>query len=155
MNSISEGQQLDMRNLISFRGKLNQEELPKVMQRMKSYADAQGAKVVGGPISVTYGVEQTKDGTVADAEIMMSLDREVSGTEEFVWKEQIFLANAIKLKYAGSPAMFQNACNEMNAYIREKRYIPITAGYIVTKGADQISGMVDMEVYVGVNPNVV
>lgn len=155
MNSISEGQQLDVRNLISFRGKLKQEELPEVMLRMKSYADVQGANVMGGPISVTYGVEQTKDGVVADAEIMMPLDKEVSGTEEFAWREQLFLANAIKLKYAGTPAMFQSACNEMNAYMKEKKHVPITAGYIVTKGVDQISGTVDMEVYVGVNPNVV
>ncbi len=155
MSSISDGQQFDVKNLISFRGKLKQEELQSVMLRMKSYADVQGAKVVGGPISVTYGVEQTKDGMVADAEIMMPLDKEISGTEEFVWKEQIFLANAVKLKYAGSPAMFQSACNEMNAYMQEKKHVPITAGYIVTKGVDQISGMVDMEVYVGVNPNVV
>ena len=155
MSSILDGQQFDVKNLISFRGKLKQEELPCVMQRMKRYADVQGAKVVGGPISVTYGVEQTKDGAVADAEIMMPLDKEISGTEELVWKEQFFLANAVKLKYAGSPAMFQNACSEMNVYMQEKKYVPITAGYIVTKGVDQISGMVDMEVYVGVNPNVV
>lgn len=153
MNCISEGQHLDMRNLISFRGKLKQEELSNVIQRMKCYADAQGATVVEGPLSVTYGVEQTELGTVADAEIMMSLDKEVSGTKEFVWREQIYLANAVRLHYTGSPAMFQNACNEMNTYIQEKRYIPITAGYILTKGADQISGMVDMEVYVGISPN--
>jgi len=155
MNAISECQKLDVTNLITFRGRVKQEELSRVMLRMKDYVEEQGAKVVGGPISVTYGVEQTKDGMVADAEIMMPLDKEVSGTEEFAWREQLFLANAIKLKYAGSPAMFQSACNEMNAYMQEKKYVPITAGYIVTKGADQISGMVDMEVYVGVNPNVV
>lgn len=155
MNSILEDQQLDMRNLISFRGKLKQEELPSVMLRMKSYAEVQGAKVMGGPISVTYGMEQAKDGMVADVEIMIPLDKVIFGTEEFVWKERIFLANAVKLQYAGSPAMFQAACNEMNAYMQEKKHVPITAGYIVTKGADQISGMVDMEVYVGVTPNVV
>ena len=50
--------------------------------------------------------------------------------------------------------MFQNACNELNTYIQEKGYTPITAGYTVTKGVDQLFGMMEMEVYVGINPNV-
>ena len=155
MNIISECQKLDVANLITFRGKVKQEELSGVMLRMKHYAEDQGAKVIGGPISVTHGVEQTQNGTVADAEVMIPLDKAISETKEFSRKERLFLDNAVKLEYSGTPALFQNACNELNVYFREKGHVPITAGYIVTKGVDEASGSVDMEVYVGVNPNVV
>ena len=131
-----------------------QEEIPGAIQKLKSYADEQGVRPVGGPISVTFGVEQTADGILADTELLMPVDGKVIGNEEFTWKERLFVTNAVLLQYAGSPAMFQNACNEMNTYIQEKGYTPITAGYTVTKGVDRFSGMMEMEVYVGISPNV-
>lgn len=57
MNTILEHQQLEMRNLISFRGKVLQEEIPAVMQKMKAYVDKQGVKPTGGSVSVTFTVE--------------------------------------------------------------------------------------------------
>lgn len=36
MNTILEHQQLEIRNLISFRGKVRQEKIPAVMQKMKA-----------------------------------------------------------------------------------------------------------------------
>lgn len=155
MEVIEEYQELDVKNLLTFRGKVKQDELSGVMLRMRSYAEEQGAKIIGGPISVTYGVEQTTEGTVADAELMLPLDTTISGTEEFGWKERLFLSNAVKLSYTGVPAGFQASCNELNVYLRGKGHTPITAGYIRTKDVDELSGMVDMEVYVGVNLNVV
>lgn len=154
MNSILENQQLEVKNLISLRGKFMPEEIPAAMQKLKNYAETQGVRPVGGPISVTFGVEQTVDGILADTEILMPVDGSVMGNGEIVWKERLFVTNAVLLQYAGSPEMFQNACNELNTYIQEKGYTPVTAGYTVTKGVDQLSGMVEMEVYVGISPNV-
>lgn len=154
MRKILEHQKLDMRNLISFRGKVRQEEISEVIQIMRNYAVAQGSDMAGGPISVTYGVEQTEYGAIADAEIMIQVDKKIAGNDKFAWKERLFLEDAVRLKYAGSPALFQNACSELNAYIREKRYTPITAGYILTKGIDSLLRTVDMEVYIGVSSNV-
>lgn len=154
MNTILEHQQLEMKNLISFRGKVLQEEIPAVMQKMKAYADEQGVKPAGGPVSVTFAVEQTPEGVSTDMELMMPVDDRVSGNEEFTWKERLLLTNAVMLHYTGTPALFQDACNELNAYIQGKKQAPITAGYTVTKSADQLSGMVEMEVYVGLSPNI-
>lgn len=155
MNTISECQKLDVTNLITFRGRIKRKDLSGVMARMRDYAVSQGATIVGGPISVTHGVTQTQDGPVADAEIMLPLDKKVTETADFTWKEHLLLSNAVKLNYTGTPEFFQSSCNDLNLYLLEKRHTPITEGYIVTKGIDELSGMVDMEVYIGVNPNVV
>lgn len=154
MSSILENQQLDVKNLISLRRRFKQEEIPGAMQKLKTYADAQGVRPVGGPISVTFGVEQTKDGILADTELMMPVDGVVTGNDEIARKERLFLTNAVMLQYTGSPVMFQDACNELSTYIQEKGYTPITAGYTVTKGVDRLSGTMEMEVYVGISPNV-
>lgn len=154
MNRITENQQLEVKNLISLRGRFRQEEIPGVMQKLSTYAALQGVKPAGGPISVTFGVEQTAEGLLTDTELMMPVDGTVEGNEEIVRKERLFLTNAVRLQYTGSPEMFQSACNELNTYIQEKGYMPITAGYTVTKGVDRISGTMEMEVYVGINPNV-
>lgn len=48
MNTIEEYQKLNVLNLLTFRGKVKQDELSGVMLSMRSYAEEQGAKIVGG-----------------------------------------------------------------------------------------------------------
>jgi len=151
---ILEQQQLDVKSMLSFRGKVRQDNLPTVMKSMKDYAEAQGVRVTEGPISVTYAVEEGPEGMVSDTEILLPISGKVEANEVFAWKERLYITNAVKLMYAGTPELFQAACEEMNAYVQEKQYVPITAGYVVTKGIDQLTGMISMEVYMGISPNI-
>lgn len=145
---------MDVRGLLSFRGKVKQDGLPAIMKSMKEYAEAQGVRVTDGPISVTYAVEASPEGMVSDTEILLPISGKVEANGTFAWKERLYITNAVKLMYAGKPELFQAACEEMNVYVQEKKYVPITAGYVVTKGFDQLTGLISMEVYMGISPNV-
>lgn len=151
---ILEQQLLDVRGLLSFRGKVKQDGLPEIMKSMKEYVEAQGVRVTDGPISVTYAVEASPEGMVSDTEILLPISGKVEANGTFAWKERLYITNAVKLMYAGTPELFQAACEEMNAYVQEKQYVPITAGYVVTKGIDQLTGLISMEVYMGISPNI-
>ena len=151
---ILEQQQLDVRSMLSFRGKVKQDSLPTVMRSMKEYAESQGRRATEGPISVTYAVEASPEGMVSDTEILLPISGEVEANEMFAWKERLYITNAVKLMYAGTPELFRAACEEMNVYVQEKKYVPITAGYVVTKGFDQLTGLISMEVYMGISPNI-
>lgn len=71
---------------------------------------------MGSLIGVTFAAEQTAEGFLTDAELLMLVDGKASGNGEIIWKDRLFITNAVWLKYAGSLAMFQNVCNELNTY---------------------------------------
>lgn len=49
----------------------------------------------------------------------------------------------------------QDACNQLNQYIMERRLQPITVGYNVTKKTDMLSPEnTEIDVYVGISPNI-
>lgn len=54
MLEIKENQELNVTNLLSYRGKLKQTELENIGKEMESYIQSAGAKRVGNPITATY-----------------------------------------------------------------------------------------------------
>jgi DNA gyrase inhibitor GyrI len=55
----------------------------------------------------------------------------------------------------GHPMRLQDACNQLNQYIMERRLQPITVGYNVTKKTDMLSPEnTEIDVYVGISPNI-
>ena len=57
MLEIKENQELNVTNLLSYRGKLKQTELENIGKEMESYIQSAGAKRVGNPITATYELE--------------------------------------------------------------------------------------------------
>ena len=65
------------------------------------------------------------------------------------------MVNAVLLSYKGNPAGLQNACNELNRYMVDNQLQPITVGYNITKHIDTINvENTEIDVYVGINPNI-
>ena len=57
MIEIKENQELNIVNLLSFRGTVQQVELENIGKEMKDYIQNVGAKMVGNPITATYAME--------------------------------------------------------------------------------------------------
>ena len=58
--------------------------------------------------------------------------------------------------YKGHPIGLEDACNQLNQYIIEHNLHPITVGYNVTKNVDIMNlENTEIDVYVGINPNIV
>ena len=151
MLEIKENQELNVTNLLSYRGKLKQTELENIGQEMESYIQSAGAKRVGNPITATYELE----GDEIDIELLMPIDKSIESMDKFDFKNQIKIVNAVVASYIGHPMGLQDACNQLNQYIMERRLQPITVGYNVTKKTDMLSPEnTEIDVYVGISPNI-
>ena len=151
MLEIKENQELNVANVLSYKGKVKQAELENVGKEMESYIQKAGAKRVGNPTTATYAVE----GDMIDIELLMPIDRSIDSTDKFVFKNQIKIVNAVVACYKGHPLGLQEACNQVNQYIVEHKLQPITVGYNVTKKTDMLSPEnTEIDVYVGISPNI-
>lgn len=151
MLEIKENQELNVTNLLSYRGKLKQTELENIGKEMESYIQSSGAKRVGNPITATYELE----GDEIDIELLMPIDKSIESMDKFDFKNQIKIVNAVVASYIGHPMGLQDACNQLNQYIMERRLQPITVGYNVTKKTDMLNpDNTEIDVYVGISPNI-
>lgn len=151
MLEILEGQTLEAEKLVSFRGSISQAELEEIGKKLEAVVNQAGAKRVGNPITATYGV----DGNTMDIEILLPVDKKVDVTNKYTYKEKIKIVNAVAAKYTGNPSGLQEACNELNNYIVEKKLMPVTVGYNVPKKIDPLNmEQSEMEVYVGISQNI-
>jgi len=151
MLEIKENQELNVVNVLSYRGKVRQSEFENIGKEMDSYIHNTGAKKVGNPTTATYGIE----GDTIDIELLMPIDKSIDSTDKFVFKNQIKIVNAVVASYKGHPMGLQEACNQLNQYIVEHKLQPITVGYNVTKKTDMLSPEnTEIDVYVGISPNI-
>ena len=151
MAQIESNQNLEIDNLFCFRGKVSQSEVESIARELEQAIVTAGATKTGNPITATFGVE----GTVMDLEIMIPVDKKITDTGKFYFKEKLKIGNALMAKHVGNPAGLQDTCNELNQYIMEHQLTPITVGYNVTKNVD-VSNVnnTEVDIYVGINPNI-
>ena len=151
MLEIKENQELNVANVLSYKGKVKQAELENVGKEMESYIQNVGAKRVGNPIVATYAIE----GATVDVELLMPIDMIINSKDKFVFKNQIKIVNAVVAAYKGHPIGLQDTCNQLNQYIMEHKLQPVTVGYNVTKKTDMLNPEnTEIDVYVGINPNI-
>lgn len=151
MTEIKLNQELEVNNLLSFRGKVRQSELDGIGRDMEAMVNEAGAKRAGTPITATYGVE----GETLDVEILLPVDGRMSSVGKYTFKEKIKIVNALKLEYKGHPSGLQPACTELNQYMINNKMQPITVGYNVTKHIEPLNpDNTEIHVYVGISPNI-
>ena len=151
MAEIRQGETLEMENLMSFRGKVRQQELEKIGNDLELQVKTSGAERVGYPITVTYGIE----GDLIDVEVLLPINKRIPSSGKYVFKEKLLITNALMVKHVGNPAGLQAVCNELNSYIMENKLVPITVGYNVTRKVDMLNpNNTEIDVYVGISPNI-
>lgn len=152
MTQIMENQELEFDNLLSFRGKVGNEQLQQINVQMEQLIKESGAEKKGYPITVTYGVE----GNLMDIEILVPLDKKIDSKDtKFVFKDKLKILHALKAVHTGNPAGLQNTCNELNEYMTKNQMVPVTAGYNITRKVDMLDiNNSEIDIYVGINPNI-
>lgn len=151
MLDIKENQELNVANILSFKGRIKQTDFETIGTEMEVYIHNSGANRTGNPITATYGIENH----AIEVELLMPIDKSIASTDRFVFKNQIKIVNAVAACYKGNPMGLQEACNQLNRYITEHGLQPITVGYNVTKKTDILNpDNTEIDVYVGISPNI-
>lgn len=153
---ILENQTLQMSNLLSYRAKIPQLEFSTKVNEIEKTIKNAGLTKIGPAVSTTYKTENQQE-TLIDIEILIPLDKKIENlSENYSWKSQFLLTNALFIKHVGNPANVQVSLEELNSYIISKGYVPISSMYSILRKEAKTSNELDkteIDIYVGINPN--
>ena len=157
MSNIVDNQTLVMRDVLTYRAKMTQQELNVAMNNIGKVIKENGANKNGCATTSTFAIEVVDNQQVMDIEVLVPLDKEITAPDGYVFKKQFKLTNAVKIRHEGNPSLMQNSANELMKYISDKGLTPITSGYNVTVKEPTSQAEIDnmiIDIYVGVSPNI-
>ena len=153
IGSVEEGQQLLLRNVLSFRKNLDQQSLIEISKIIDEIIAKNEARKDGSVVTVTHNVTVENGQQFIDIELMLPLDKEIVVPNEFVFLPEFSLRDAFKIRIVGSPQQMQDAVGILKEYIQNKNLKPSTPLYVVTvKEAKTLLDIEDMitDLYTGV-----
>jgi hypothetical protein len=111
---------------------------------------------VNGWIMSTLRTEGSEhDNELMEIEFLAPVDRKFESTENFKYKSQFKLINAVKMRYEGDIFGIRKSELALNNYLSEHHLEPITHRYFSYIQAPEDSpDSVIIDVYVGINMNV-
>ncbi|MDL4838913.1 GyrI-like domain-containing protein [Aquibacillus rhizosphaerae] len=153
--SVEIEKSLTFNKLVSLRKKMEQKEIQQEVYKMSQYLDAQGVRKLGPLISATFGIETQQNKQIFDMEFLVAVDRELDLPEDYTFKQEFRLVNAIFKRHTDSPEMLESTYNELNTYIQQNDLLQITAPYNVNVNDVEESSSQGpvIDVYIGISPN--
>ncbi len=155
--NITENCKLEMENVISFRGKVTQQQMSQIVKEMEQIISENSAEKKGFSATATFAIENNGSQPIMDIEILIPLNKEIHVPSDYKFKPIFRLNNAVKIRHQGNPAMLQNSANELMKYISDHQLTPITTGYNVTVQEPTNQNDVDsliVDMYVDVSDNI-
>lgn len=155
---VREDQELILENVLSFRGKVTQQQIQVEMMKIGQLLQKLGVQKNGPTTTATYAVEQLENEQLMDVELLIPLDRPIQLPSEYTFKPIIKIVNALSIRHEGHPIKLQESINKLNEYIIEHKKQVITATYNVTvqdvMRQEDLDKMI-IDIYVGCNPCIV
>lgn len=149
-------QKLELKNVLSYRGVMNTEEINQKLFILEKFIKDNNLKK-GYMITTTYSMELVDGQQKLDIEILCSVEQLKSIPDDFMLKPIFRLTNALKISHYGNPALLQNRAQQLIEYANTKCYTPITSIYNVTvvepKSKEDIENM-QIDLYLGVSDNI-
>lgn len=148
---------LEMENVISFRGKVTQQQMQQVVKEMEQIISENSAEKNGFSVTATFAIESNGSQPIMDIEVLIPLNKEIRVPSDYKFKPIFRLNNAVKIRHKGNPAMLQNSANELMKYIADHKLTPITTGYNVTVQEPTDPNDIDsliVDMYVGISDNI-
>lgn len=154
--AVLEHMTFEMHNVLSYRGKMTQQELAEKSREMEEIILKSGTGKNGCAVTTTFSVEQGPNGDILDMEILIPLNHEIQVPQGYAWKPDFLLTNALMIKHVGNPVRLQESIQKLNQFILERGLVPISTGYNVTvreaKTPLELDSM-EVDIYVSVSPN--
>ena len=153
---ITEKNELLLEKVYSKRVLLPQQDLMILLKEIKTYCES-NLVIIESLTTVTFGMKKNEKGeNVLDEEIILKPEKEDEKMPEgFVFKEKLYITNALKAHFEGNEEQATQVFIEMNKYITENKLQPITPGYSVSyKPYCRTDHTMNVDLFVGLNPNV-
>lgn len=154
---IQESKELNLKNILSLRKKLTQQQLQEELVKIGQFLKDSGAKKDGSLMTATFSVENIDGQQIMDVEVLVPIDKKIEVTGEYKFKPIFHLVNALCIRHEGNPAKISNTISELNEYIIKNNLQVITATYNVTikdaKTQEELDDVI-IDIYVGINPSI-
>ncbi|MGN0606778.1 MAG: AraC family transcriptional regulator [Oscillospiraceae bacterium] len=154
---IQTNQTYEMKNVISYRAKMTQQEVNDVMNNLGTFIQNNGLIQSGCVTTTTFSVENADVSQLMDIEILCPVDKVCEVPQGFKFKPEFRLSNAAKITHKGNPANMQESVNKLISYLNQNKLTPVTSLYNVTvnepKTPMDIENMV-VDMYIGVTDNI-
>lgn len=155
---ITNGDVLKLDNLLSKRVEITQNDLSLLLNRIRSFC-YNNEIVVNNIVTATFGVRNDNNNNqLIDMEILLDLQGNTipnNFPDDFQTKEKIEIINALHTHFMGKNQESIIAYNEINQYISEHSLQPITPAYAVSHNPyNNSDDIIDIDIYVGINPNI-
>ena len=157
---ITTEQNLQMKNVLSVRGKFDQNSLMEKRKEIDDMMKKLGVHPIHPAVTTTFGVEQTEKGPLMDMEILVPVDRDISHElamaklPGYRFKPIFLLANAVRLHHVGNEASLENSIKELYQFIKVRNLRPITTGYNIPQNDPDDPKDLVLDIMVGVDPNI-
>lgn len=154
MFEIIENVKLEMKNVLSFKGEITQQDMVYIMKEIEQVVSESGAQRNGNIVTATFDVCENG---IMSVQILVPLDKKIVLPVGYEFKPIFRLNNAIKVVYKGNPSSLQESANELMNHIKNKGLMAITPGYnIITNNPKNKESFEDFcaEIYIGVCDNI-
>ena len=157
---ITTEQNLQMKNVLSYRGKVDQKLLMEKRKEIDDVMKRFGVRPIHPAITTTFGIEKTDKGPIMDMEILVPLDKDISHEiamakiPGFRFKPEFLLANAVKIRHEGNTDTIESSIRELYKFIQVRNLKPITTGYNIPMNDPDDPKDLIMDIMVGVDPNI-
>jgi len=154
---IKENQELHRYNLVSKRQKITQNEMPYVIDEIKKYAENNQLKIKD-IISVSFSNTMENNEQIIDNECIVEFTSQITNNilpDGYKNKNELLITNALNLSFKGNQQLFLAKYNEIANYIASNKLQPITPMYtVIHNPLEQLGNEVDLDIYIGINPNI-
>ncbi len=156
MINIETGKELILKNCLSYRKKATPIEMQESLGKIINYLKENNIKKDGPVVTTTFAVEQVDNQQLIDMEFLIPIDRVVDLPDEYQFKKEFRLANALYTRYQGNPQMIEHVYNELMKYINDNNLQQITSAYNVQVQEFEPRNSLDeliTDIYIGINLN--
>lgn len=157
MFEIVENVKLEMKNVLSFKGEVAQQDMSYIMQEIEKIVLENGAEKNGPIVTATFDVHKKGNHTIMAVQVLLPLSKAISVPNGYELKPIFRLNNAIKVIHKGNPEYLQESVDKLMQYIEEKGLMTITPGYNIALNVPNKQENFEefcAEVYVGVCDNI-
>lgn len=151
-----EGQFYLVKNLLSYRTRVESSELYDLLEYTKNNIDAMDLKVNGKVILNIFEKIEESSKQIFGVEILIPVDKKFESIGQCVYKPTFKLVNAITYRYYGSCNGFEEAEAKLSNYIKSHGMNAVTGVYYILQ-SDNLSNRNGeyWDTYIAVNENIV
>ncbi|MBN2737506.1 MAG: hypothetical protein JXR70_11035 [Spirochaetales bacterium] len=152
MIKIEEDKSLYFQNLLQFRKILHQSKIGDYITKMEEYISEKEKNFLGIRIESFHNNPLLDKNSGVDFECLMVIDGEIISTEDFIYKKEIKIENALYGFHEGTILSADKSRIKLLNYMREKRLTPSTDLFTVFSNLKdgQSIDEINVEYYIGI-----